>query len=182
MARPICRSCQRRLAERRDAFRERTGAALHARIGVNTGDVVVGNLGSRERFDYTVLGDAANLASRLEGANKAFGTPILVSETTWSRAAGHVRGREIARLQVVGRGTPVAVYELTGFPAEDAPAVLEDFERALSLYYAGRLDEALRAFEALGDDPVARAYAARCRALREDVPPDWDGVWRLTEK
>ena len=66
--------CQRRLAERRQEFFDRTGAMIKMRVGINTGDVVVGNMGSKERFNYTVLGDAANLASRLEGANKAFGT------------------------------------------------------------------------------------------------------------
>ena len=105
--------CQRRLAELRPAYQERTGAALHMRVGLNTGPVVVGNMGSRKRFNYTILGDAANLAARLEGANKAFSTETMVAESTWRLASGQFRGRKLADLRVVGRKTAVAVYELT---------------------------------------------------------------------
>jgi len=174
--------CQRQLAARGDEFRERAGMPLRMRIGMNSGDVVVGNMGSRERFNYTILGDAANLASRLEGANKAFGSMTMVAETTWRQTGGAFSGRELARLRVVGRKTPVTVFEAIGFKGEGDRGVIDAFGRALALFYEGKLDEAGAAFEALGDDPVSKAYAARCRTLAASPRESWDGVWSLTEK
>ena len=115
---------------------------LKVGVGVNTGPVAVGNMGSHERFNYTILGDAANLASRLEGANKAFGTYAMVSETTWEASGGQFVGRELGRLRVVGRKTPVKVYELSDLPGEPRPAHFEPFEEALSLFYEGKFAEA----------------------------------------
>lgn len=174
--------CQRRLAERRAEWRERYGADVRMRIGVNTGEVTVGNMGSRDRFNYTVLGDAANLASRLEGANKAFGTFLMVSETTWARTNGEVMGRELCRLTVVGRKQPVTVYEVLGLRDEPAPAGMENFTRGVGLFREGRFEEALASFEKAPDDAAARAYGERCRWYGTHPPPAWDGVWNLTEK
>ena len=174
--------CQRRLAELRPEFEQRTGAVVKARIGLNTGEVNVGNMGSYERFNYTILGDAANLASRLEGANKAFGTYLMVSEMTWQQSGSNFAGRELGRLRVVGRKTPVRVYELFGLPGEDRPAHFATFEQALALFYAGQFTEALAAFQQLPEDPAAKAYTAQCQALLQHPPGEWDGVWSLTEK
>ena len=174
--------CQRRLAERRQEFFDRTGATIKMRVGINTGDVVVGNMGSKERFNYTVLGDAANLASRLEGANKAFGTYCMVSGSTWSLAREEFSGREIAKLRVVGRIEPVQVFECTGFAGEPVPAFFAPFGKGLELFYQGRFDEALRVFSAIHDDPVAVSYVDRCKNAAGRPMPDWDGVVNLTEK
>ena len=175
--------CQQKLAERRAEFEQRTGAVLKMRIGLNTGPVVVGNMGSSNRFDYTVLGDAANLASRLEGANKALGTYMMVAESTWSQTNGVFPGRELGQLTVVGRKTPVRVYEATGLEGGASSEAEQAFEAALAQVRSGRWAAASAAFEKLGDDAAARTYAAKCRALAAAGPgAAWDGIWNLTEK
>lgn len=174
--------CQRRLAELRDMFLQRTGATLRMRIGLNTGDVVVGNMGSRKRFNYTILGDAANLASRLEGANKAFGTETMVSGTTWQQASSEFRGRKLADLRVVGRKTAVPVYEMTGFAQDPASTGWDVFEAGLARFHEGDFTGAKELFEQLPDDPAAKSYARRCDDYCTHPPTAWDGVWGLTEK
>lgn len=175
--------CQRRLAARRPAWRARVGADLRMRIGLNTGPVVVGNMGSRSRFNYTILGDAANLASRLEGANKAFATSVMASAATWRAAGGEktLLGRLIGSVQVVGRKTPVDVYEVAGLAGEPVPASWADVARGIEMCHAGRAVEALPFFASHPDDPVAAVYAERCRWV-EISKTAWDGIWNLTEK
>jgi adenylate cyclase len=174
--------CQRRLAELRETYQQRTGASLRMRVGLNTGEVVVGNMGSRKRFNYTILGDAANLASRLEGANKAFGTETMVSGSTWQLASGEFRARKLADLRVVGRKTAVPVYELTGFATDGMPAAWDTFAAGLARFTEGKFAQAGQLFDQLPDDPAARSYARRCAELAAHPPASWDGVWGLTEK
>ncbi|MEI7435529.1 MAG: adenylate/guanylate cyclase domain-containing protein [bacterium] len=174
--------CQRRLAEKRESYKQRTGVTIKARIGVNTGVVIVGNMGSRNRFNYTVLGDAANLASRLEGANKAFGTYAMISEATWSRTGGRFIGRELGRIRVVGREKPVRVYEIMGFAGEALPCFIPEYERAMKLCDEGKWGEALKILDNYSDDSACAIYADKCRILLSDPSQKWDGVWSLTEK
>ena len=175
--------CQRRLAERRAEFEARYGAMVKMRIGINTGAVVVGNMGSDERFNYTVLGDAANLASRLEGANKAFGTYTMLSESTRSQAGPTFVGRELGRLRVVGRQAPVAVFEPSGLAGEKLPESMREFESGLRFCDMGDWKRALAVFESLPEDAPAQAYARRCRSLLAgEGGGTWDGIWNLTEK
>jgi adenylate cyclase len=174
--------CHRMLAERRAAYQQRTGVVIKARIGIHTGEVTVGNMGSRDRFNYTILGDAANLASRLEGANKVFGTYNMVSEVTWSRTQGRFLGRELGRIRVVGREQPVRVYEVLGFAGDPVPSSVPDFEAGLQLCLAGQWADALARFECHPADPPSVAYAARCRSQFSADARAWDGLWSLTEK
>lgn len=176
--------CQARLAELRPAFREKTGMELRMRIGLNTGVAVVGNLGSRSRFDYTILGDAVNLASRLEGINKQFGTFILASEAMRKELGGGFSLREISRVAVVGRKEPVRVFELLSreeFAAREQQ--LPAYAEGLTSFSAGKFAAALASFQAIGgSDPAAAAFVRKCRDLMEHPPGQWDGVWTMTEK
>jgi adenylate cyclase len=174
--------CQRMLTERQAEFAVMAGGPVRTRIGLHTGEVVVGNMGSHARFNYTILGDAANVASRLEGANKAFGTYTMASDETWRLASGVCAGRPLARLRVVGRRAAIDVHELRGL-AGDAPAEnWEAFADGLRLFGEGRFADAVSAFARQPDDPASRAYAKRCEMLAGAAPQAWDGIWELTGK
>lgn len=175
--------CQEKLREMRPAFRERVGKDLHMRVGLNTGEAVVGNLGSRSRFDYTMLGDAVNLAARLEGNNKQFGTYTMISETTAERLPERIHCRELGRIAVVGRGEPVRVFEPMSSEAYLAGKDhFDTFSRALSLYYEGDFEQARTMFLDIADDPPAGKYAARCAELARNPPAEWNGVWIMESK
>ena len=178
--------CQKRLEEIQPRLQAQAGKPVTARIGLNTGDVVIGNMGSHQRFNYTFLGDAGNLASRLEGINKMFGTRFMVSEFT-KDSAGEVpdiHWREISRVRVVGKNLPVTVYNpVERVEADAKKAVFETFHRALQAYYAGDFAAALAGFEKHADtDPPSSKYADRVRELLADPPSEWEGVWDAKEK
>ena len=176
--------CQEKLAEMRSSLKERYGGDLMMRIGMNSGRAVVGNMGSRTRFDYTMLGDAVNLAARLEGTNKQFRNYTMISGTTRTLMGDAFPVRELSRIAVVGRKEPVVVFEpMTSAAFEARRRVLEVFDRGLRSYYEGRFPEAIRAFEGIAaDDPPAAAYIEQCRRLEKEHAGPWTGVWVMKEK
>lgn len=178
--------CQARLREMRPDFRETLGRDLYMRIGINTGPAVVGNMGSHSRFDYSMLGDAVNIAARLEGINKQFGTYTLISRATMEKIEGAIPSREIARVAVVGREEPIVVYEPFQPGEEEAGAERgrrDAFAEGLGFFYAGDVSRAEAVFAGIApDDPPARAYVEKCRKLSGHVPEDFRGIWVATEK
>jgi adenylate cyclase len=170
--------CQKRVVELGRSFKQRFGIELKLRIGLNTGFVSVGNFGSRERFNYTVIGDTVNVASRLEGANKFFGTKILISEQTFEQLPSDIFCRPVGRIRVVGRAESFLVYEpLTDIDPED----LTTWIAVRGLLEAQQLEAARHT---LADLPVCRLhslYLERIADLQASREP-WDDTWNLTKK
>ncbi|HSO72460.1 MAG TPA: CHASE2 domain-containing protein, partial [Thermodesulfobacteriota bacterium] len=188
-----CRAALRQQAaldELNRHFQEKGLPQLRCRMGLHTGQAVVGNLGSRKRFDYTVIGDTVNLASRLEGLNKFYGTAILASETTVQECPGDIEFLELDRVAVKGRATSVAVFTPMDFKGELSSLqyqAAEAFDNGLMLYRQGRFAEATAAFqqalEHLPDFAPSRVFLQRCQEWQLSPPlPDWDAVFRPESK
>ena len=178
--------CQKRLDELNPEFTKISGHPLFTRIGINTGDAVVGNMGSSKRFDYTMFGDSVNLASRLEGLNKEFGTKILCTEETITNAikqGSSLQFRLIAYAKVIGKDKSVPVYTpLTQEDYSNHEEEIKTFEKGLELFVAGKFNEAKIIFSENTKDLPSIKYAQRCDYLIKNPPSQWKGEWQALSK
>ena len=182
---------QKKLRYLRQKWEKENKPTLRARIGINTGEVIVGNMGSRTVFDYTVMGDHVNLGSRLEGANKFYGTYIMISEYTYEIVKEDFYARELDLIRVKGKEQPIKVFELI---ASKRDRLDEKFEKMLVAYNTGlehykkrEWDDAINSFESCvnlqPNDTPSSEYRSRCIEYKFNSPgPDWDGVTVMTEK
>lgn len=155
-----------------------SGYRLSMRVGINSGIVMAGNMGSEERFDFTVIGDNVNIASRLEAVNKIYGTEIIISESTMKKIDGKLMVRELDSVRIKGKRQGIKIFEL--IDGEEG-TFIEVFEKGLNLYREGHFDAALKKFrEALEknlEDKPSKLFIEKCEYLIKSPPKKWDGVW-----
>jgi len=182
---------QKRLAAMRPKWKKEGRPALEVRMGINSGVMIVGNMGGKDRFDYTVIGDSVNLASRLEGANKQYGSNIMISDFTYQHVKGQVLVRELDLIQVKGKTEPVKVWELLGTSdmtmSDNQKQSLEIYHEGLRLYREKSWQEAIAYFQQARQlDPtchVADIYEQRANLYQINPPPaGWNGVFVMTTK
>lgn len=163
---------------------------LKIRIGINSGEVIVGNMGGVKRFDYTVMGDNVNLASRLEGANKQYNSKIMIGESTYESIKDKFFARELDLIKVKGKVKPTKVFELIGLKEEFTNAsiekLLENYSSALKMYKLREFEQAKTLFDSVNrefNDETSKIYSERCESFMI-TPPDenWDGVFELKTK
>jgi len=179
-----------RVEELRVRWKARGLPLINIGLGINSGEMSVGNIGAKERFDYTILGDNVNLASRLEGVNKQYGTNIIISQFTYD-LIGHdaFTVRELDIIRVKGRKEPVAIYELIGYDIyfQQMQALAEMFSKGLFAYRERQWKQAIVLFRNVlqkypGDKP-SKLYIDRCEKYKLNPPPeDWDGVFEMKTK
>ncbi|MCE0521971.1 MAG: adenylate/guanylate cyclase domain-containing protein [Methylacidiphilales bacterium] len=170
--------------------RQAEAVPFRTRVGLHCGDVLVGNIGTTERFAYTVLGDVVNVASRLEYLNKVYGTQIMASRDIWEHAGNDFEWRRLDRVSVAGRKGSMEIYELIGLSGgvdEERLRNRDLYEKALELYFARSFPEARRIFAQIAengpDDRAAHLMVSRCdHMVSQELPADWDGVFVYKNK
>ncbi len=181
---------QKKLVEMRKVWREQGKHELHVRIGLSTGDCVVGNMGSAYRMDYTMMGDTVNLAARLEGVNKQYKTYCMISEYTYQEVKDEIEVRELDMIRVVGKNEPVRIYEILGKKGDidiETLKAYKYFAKGLQFYRKQEWDNAKKYFahsnKMLGYDGASKVFFNRCKEFKEDPPEtDWDGVYQMKSK
>ena len=163
------------------------GRTVRQRIGLNSGEALIGNIGSRRRFNYTVMGDMVNLASRLEGTNKFYGTTVIASEATVELTGRAFVWRELDAIRVKGRSQPVRIFEPLGAAGEVAPDLTsraQAYGEGLARYRARDFAGAAEQFARVaGEDPPSARFLERARQLAQQPPgPDWEAVSAQEEK
>jgi len=189
-----CKSCvgmKKALEQLKIEWKEKGLEPINVTVGLNSGPMIAGNMGSAARFSYTIMGDSVNLAARILGAANQYGVAFMCSAMTYERAKDQITARLVDDIVVVGKTEPIKVYEIVGSP--DIPPdeamlkCVEAYERGFKLYTERRWDEAMAAFdEALehkpGDGP-SKVLRARCEQYKSDPPGDgWQGEFKLTKK
>jgi len=185
-----CVDMQKRLGELREKWHQEGKPELKMRIGMSTGSAVVGNMGSRNRMDYTMMGDTVNTAARLEGVNKIYGIYTLVCETTFKNARQRVWGREIDAINVIGKAEPVTVYQILGYSEDVDESILKMtalYAEGLHFYRQQHWGAAMEKFDAAleisPDDGPSKAMRDRCDDYQKEPPPqDWNGSYTMKTK
>ena len=181
---------QKKNEEMRKTLREQNRPMLYTRIGMSSGPVVVGNMGSADRMDYTMMGDVVNLAARLEGVNKFYQTFTMIPQITYELAKDDIDTRQLDVIRVVGKKEPISVYEVLerkNQTSSEKSGVVEKYLKALKLYEERNFADASKEFEKVlaidPDDGPSQTYVKRCGVFLETPPEkDWDGVYTFTEK
>jgi class 3 adenylate cyclase len=163
---------------------------VFTRIGINTGEMLVGNMGTQKKMNYTVIGNEVNLAARLEGVNKQYGTKIIASESTINETGEKLLSRRLGWIRVVGINKPVRIYEVLELARDADPSLqklVELFHNAINIFESRQWKDAEGAFnEVLNqfpDDAPSKLYLINCKIFLENPPaPDWDGVFDMKEK
>ena len=178
-------ACDKRLKELEDTFNLPGGLKVAARIGVNTGEMLVGNIGSSDRLNYTIMGDAVNLAARIEGVNKMYGTSVMASDSTIEQCGDAIQVRELDIVRVKGKATPTTIYEPLQQEQIANQALLDTFAIALRAYRSRDFQKAFDLFTQLAKqgDLASEKFSVRAKNYLENPPPaDWDEINTLDSK
>jgi adenylate cyclase len=163
--------------------------SINIGIGLNSGDAIVGNMGSSSRFDYTAMGDNVNLASRMEGLNKIYGTNIIITENTQKAIKDKFETRKLDAVRVKGKKEPILIYELVsekGKLSKKQRDFIKLYEEGLKFYFEKNWKSAIKSFQAalkIMDEEATKEFIKRCQEFSKKPPSkDWDSVWEMKTK